>query len=64
MEVDEKAAAATSEYEGKAYYLCAPGCKRAFDAAPAKYLAASLVHRGAHLKTTPEAESKIGRAHV
>lgn len=28
MEVDEKSAAATSEYQGKTYYFCAPGCKR------------------------------------
>jgi len=38
MEVDEKAAAATSEYNGKTYYFCAAGCKRVFDAAPEKYL--------------------------
>ncbi len=38
MEVDEKAAAATSEYEGKTYYFCAPGCKKAFDENPAKYI--------------------------
>lgn len=38
MEVDEKEAAATSEYQGNKYYFCAPGCKRAFDAEPDKYL--------------------------
>jgi len=38
MEVDEQAPAATSEYNGKTYYFCAPGCKRAFDADPEKYL--------------------------
>ena len=38
MEVDEKAAVATSEYNGKTYYFCAAGCKRAFDAVPEKYL--------------------------
>jgi YHS domain-containing protein len=37
MDVDEKKAAATSEYNGKTYYFCAPGCKRAFDKEPAKY---------------------------
>jgi len=41
MEVDEKAPADTSEYKGKTYYFCAPGCKRAFDADPEKYLARS-----------------------
>ncbi len=40
MTVDEKTAAATSEYKGKKYYFCAVGCKKAFDADPEKYLAA------------------------
>ncbi len=39
MQVDEKKAAATSLYNGKKYYFCAVGCKRAFDANPEKYLA-------------------------
>ena len=39
MEVDEKKAAATSEYKGKKYYFCAVGCKKAFDEKPEKYLA-------------------------
>ena len=39
MEVDESSAAATSEYNGQTYYFCAPGCKKAFDADPEKYLA-------------------------
>lgn len=39
MEVDEKTAAATSDYKGKTYYFCAPGCKRSFDKEPEKYLA-------------------------
>jgi len=34
MEVDEKEAAATSEYKGKTYYFCAFGCKKAFDENP------------------------------
>ncbi len=38
MQVDEKKAAATSEYKGKKYYFCAVGCKKAFDAKPEKYL--------------------------
>jgi YHS domain-containing protein len=41
MEVDEESAAATSEYNGKTYYFCAPGCKRAFDADPNRYLGAA-----------------------
>jgi YHS domain-containing protein len=38
MDVDENSPAATSEYEGKTYYFCAPGCKKAFDSDPVKYL--------------------------
>ncbi len=39
MEVEESTAAATSEYQGKKYYFCAAGCKKAFDQDPEKYLA-------------------------
>jgi YHS domain-containing protein len=35
--VDEKTAKLRSEHQGKTYYFCAPGCKRAFDEAPEKY---------------------------
>ena len=38
MDVDEKKATAKSDYKGKTYYFCAPGCKRAFDANPEKYI--------------------------
>ena len=38
MECDEKTAATTSEYKGKTYYFCAPGCKKAFDENPAQYI--------------------------
>jgi YHS domain-containing protein len=38
MECDEKTAPAKSEYKGRTYYFCAPGCKKAFDADPEKYL--------------------------
>jgi Cu+-exporting ATPase len=38
MQVDEKKAAATSVHQGKTYYFCAPGCKKAFEAAPDKYI--------------------------
>jgi YHS domain-containing protein len=40
MEVDEKKAAATSVYEGKTYFFCAPACKATFVKAPEKYVAA------------------------
>jgi len=39
MTVDEKKAAATSEYKGKKYYFSAMGCKKAFDQIPEKDLA-------------------------
>lgn len=38
MEVDPQTAKHTSAYQGQTYYFCAPGCKRAFDAEPEKYL--------------------------
>jgi YHS domain-containing protein len=38
MDVDEKKAPATAEYNGKTYYFCAPGCKKAFVQNPEKYL--------------------------
>lgn len=38
MEVDEKSAKWTSEYKGKTYYFCAPGCKSDFDEEPEKYM--------------------------
>ena len=41
MDVDEKTAAAESEYKGQTYYFCSPGCKRAFDQDPEKYLGTS-----------------------
>jgi Cu+-exporting ATPase len=37
MQVDPATARHTSEYRGQTYYFCAPGCKRAFDAAPDDY---------------------------
>ena len=38
MEVDPNTATQTSTYQGQTYYFCAPGCKRAFEAEPQKYL--------------------------
>lgn len=37
MEVNEESAV-TSEYGGKTYYFCSPGCKAAFDENPKKYV--------------------------
>ncbi len=38
MEVDPKTAEWKSEYKGKMYYFCAPGCKRTFDKDPEAYV--------------------------
>ena len=37
MTIDESTAAGKSEYNGKTYYFCAPGCKAKFDANPQQY---------------------------
>jgi Cu+-exporting ATPase len=39
MMVDPETAPAKSEYQGRAYYFCAPGCKVAFDGNPGEYTA-------------------------
>ncbi|TAK22750.1 MAG: YHS domain-containing protein [Chloroflexota bacterium] len=38
MDIDPATARHTSAHEGQTYYFCAPGCKRAFDGEPDKYL--------------------------
>ena len=38
MDIDEQQAAATAEYQGKTYYFCSPGCKKAFEKEPQKYV--------------------------
>ena len=48
MQVDEKQAAATSEYQGSTYYFCSLGCKRAFDREPQKYVAGQTEGHGGH----------------
>ncbi|MFQ5886921.1 MAG: YHS domain-containing protein [Anaerolineae bacterium] len=44
MEVDGKSAGAQCEYKGKVYYLCAQGCKVAFQKDPEKYLGGEGKH--------------------
>lgn len=39
MDVDESTAKNTAQHDGQTYYFCAPGCKKAFEADPQKYLA-------------------------
>lgn len=48
MEVNEKEAAATSEYQGQTYYFCAAGCKRAFDRNPQQYVAGQAQGQSGH----------------
>jgi YHS domain-containing protein len=38
MDVDPATAQHKSEYQGQTYYFCAPGCRKAFEADPKKYL--------------------------
>ncbi len=39
MQVDESnPGGGKSEYQGKTYYFCGPGCKQAFDSDPGKYI--------------------------
>jgi YHS domain-containing protein len=46
MEVDEQTAKWKSEYEGKIYYFCAPGCKASFEKDPMKYISGGDTHAG------------------
>ena len=38
MDVDTATAQHKTDYQGTTYYFCAPGCKRAFESEPKKYL--------------------------
>jgi YHS domain-containing protein len=38
MTVEEKTAKFKSDYKETTYYFCAPGCKKAFEENPGKYL--------------------------
>ncbi len=38
MDIDPATAAGKSEYKGQTYYFCSPGCKKAFDKEPEKYI--------------------------
>lgn len=56
MDVDEATAQYKSEYKGQKYYFCSPGCKKAFDAEPEKYL------KGGAMEMAPEMEHGGGEA--
>jgi Cu+-exporting ATPase len=38
MEVDTESARLTTEYQGKPYYFCSPGCKQEFEEHPERYV--------------------------
>jgi Cu+-exporting ATPase len=48
MTVDESAAAAKAEHEGKTYYFCSTGCKEAFEKDPVKYTVGTSGHEHSH----------------
>lgn len=41
MQVDEKDAASTSNYQGQTYYFCSAGCKETFDKKPEQFVKSS-----------------------
>lgn len=47
MTVDEKSTTDKSEYQGRTFYFCSPGCKKSFDKEPHKY-AGGASHVGHH----------------
>ena len=44
MQVDENTAKYKSEFNGKIYFFCAPGCKKTFDENPEKYAESDIDH--------------------
>jgi YHS domain-containing protein len=38
MQVDQNTATAQTEYKGRTYYFCAPGCKEKFEKNPEQYV--------------------------
>ncbi len=53
MEVNIEKAPATSTYQDQAFYFCNPGCKKAFDQDPARYIKGAehkaMGHGGHHM---------------
>jgi YHS domain-containing protein len=52
-EADAKAAKLTSEHQGKLYFFCNEGCKKKFEAEPAKYLGGAKAKPAAAMETQP-----------
>ncbi len=38
MEIESEKASGKSEFQGKRYYFCAPGCKATFEKEPQKFV--------------------------
>ena len=47
MTVDESTAQYKAEHMGKTYYFCCPGCQKAFEKEPMKYMKEE--HAGHHM---------------
>lgn len=47
MEVDERRAPATAEYEGQTYYFCCSHCKAEFERNPEEYVRPAAAAEGA-----------------
>ncbi len=45
MDVDPKTAQWKSDYQGKTYYFCSPGCKKDFDRDPQKYVGKNVQNK-------------------
>ena len=59
MQVDPTKAV-SSEFAGRTFYFCCGGCKRAFDADPAKYAGDGMAHGDAVI---PGRRSPVGAKH-
>ena len=46
MDVNEKQAAAKTQYGGQTYYFCSSGCKATFEKDPGKYAVRPSGHEG------------------
>ena len=46
MDVDPTTAKHTAKHGGKTYYFCAPGCRKAFEEDPTRYLDADRQAHG------------------
>ncbi len=44
MDVDEATAHLKWEYQGRMYNFCSPGCKKAFEKNPEKYVRRASIH--------------------